>query len=102
MFQPLRDLAYFPTMMKTIDTVKVLEGRDEYAYIMSHEFGLFAGRAVGMLLFILLAFAFGEGGADIALRWAVLIVGALQLLSLPLAKSILRDIDTKYTVANEN
>ena len=102
MFQPLRDLAYFPTMMKTIDTVKVLEGRDEYAYIMSHEFGLFAGRAIGMILFIVLAFAFGEGGADIALRWAVLIVGALQLLSLPLAKSILKDIDTKYSVANEN
>ncbi|MBR3744844.1 MAG: MFS transporter [Bacteroidales bacterium] len=102
MFQPLRDLAYFPTMMKTIDTVKVLEDRDEYTYIMSHEFGLFAGRAFGMLLFIILAFAFGEGGADIALRWAVLIVGAVQLISLPLAKSILKDIDTKYTPANEN
>ena len=84
-------------MMKTIDTVKVLENRDEYTYIMSHEFGLFGGRAIGMILFIALAFSFGEGGADIALRWAVLIVGALQLLSLPIAKSILKDIDTKYS-----
>ena len=97
MFQPLHDLAYFPTMMKTIDAVKVLEGREEYTYIMSHEVGLFAGRAFGMLLFIVIAFAFGEGGADIAVRYAVLIVAAIQLLSLPLAKSIVKDIDTKYS-----
>ena len=84
-------------MMKTIDAVKVLEGREEYTYIMSHEVGLFAGRAFGMLLFIVIAFAFGEGGADIAVRYAVLIVAAIQLLSLPLAKSIVKDIDTKYS-----
>ena len=99
MFQPLHDLAYFPTMMKTIDAVKVLEQREEYTYIMSHEIGLFFGRAFGMLLFIVIAFAFGDNGADAALRYAVLIVGAIQLLSLPLAKNIIKDIDTKYTPA---
>ncbi|MBQ4286197.1 MAG: MFS transporter, partial [Bacteroidales bacterium] len=94
MFQPLHDLAYLPTMMKTIDCVKVLEQRDEYTYIMSHEFGLFFGRAFGMVLFIALAGLFSD---DIALRFALPIVGGLQLLSLPLAQNIIKDIDNKYS-----
>jgi len=44
-FQPLHDLAYFPTMMKTIDAVSKIEKRNEYAYIMSHEVGLFIGES---------------------------------------------------------
>lgn len=92
LFQPLHDLAYLPTMMKTIDAVSRIEGRDEYTYIMSHEFGLFMGRAFGMVLFILMARLFSE---DIALRYALLIVGALQLLSLPLAQNIIKEIDSK-------
>ena len=55
-FQPLFDLAYFPIMMKTIDAVAKIENRNEYAYILSHEFGLFFGRAFGLLLFIFLAY----------------------------------------------
>ncbi len=90
LFQPIHDLAYLPTMMKTIDAVSKIEGRDEYAYIMSHEFGLFVGRAFGMVLFIVLAKAFSE---DIALRYALVIVGAIQMLSLPLAKNIIKEID---------
>ena len=39
-FQPLFDLAYFPIMMRTIDAVAKIENRNEYAYILSHEFGL--------------------------------------------------------------
>ncbi len=90
LFQPIHDLAYLPTMMKTIDAVSKIEGRDEYAYIMSHEFGLFVGRAFGMVLFIVLAKVFSE---DIALRYALVIVGAIQMLSLPLAKNIIKEID---------
>ncbi|MCI2082172.1 MAG: MFS transporter [Bacteroidales bacterium] len=93
LFQPLHDLAYFPTMMKTIDAVSAIEKRDGYAYIMSHEVGLFIGRAFGMVLFIVLAKCFSD---DFALRYAMVIVGALQLLSLPLAQNIIHDIDTKY------
>ena len=55
-FQPLFDLAYFPVMMRTIDVVAKLENRNEYTYIMSHEVGLFIGRASGLLLFIALAY----------------------------------------------
>ncbi len=93
LFQPLHDLAYFPTMMKTIDAVSAIEKRNEYAYIMSHEVGLFVGRAFGMLLFILLAYLISE---EFALKYALVIVGALQLVSLPLAQHIIKEIDTKH------
>lgn len=94
LFQPLHDLAYFPIEMKTIDAVKAIEKRNEYTYIMSHEFGLFFGRALGMILFISLASWISE---TFALRYALLIVAAIQLVSLPLAKNINNDIDTKYS-----
>jgi len=84
-FQPLFDLAYFPIMMKTIDTVSRMEKRNEYTYILSHEFGLFLGRAFGLILFIFLAFFVSE---DFALKYALIIVGGLQLISYPLAKNI--------------
>lgn len=95
-FQPLFDLAYFPIMMKTIDTVSKIEGRNEYSYILSHEFGLFLGRAFGLILFIVLAFYVSE---DFALRYALIIVGALQLISYPLAKNLTKEtnkIDNQY------
>ncbi|MDR1370887.1 MAG: MFS transporter [Dysgonamonadaceae bacterium] len=85
-FQPLFDLAYFPIMMKTIDTVAVLEKRNEYSYILSHELGLFLGRTFGLLLFILLAYRISE---TFALKYALIIVGGLQLLAYPLSKNII-------------
>lgn len=93
-FQPLFDLAYFPIMMKTIDTVSKLEGRNEYSYILSHEFGLFLGRAFGLILFILLAFHLSE---EFALRYALIIVAALQLISYPIAKNLIKETNLKET-----
>lgn len=92
-FQPLHDLAYYPIMMKAIDVVSEIEKRDGYTYIMSHEIGLFFGRAFGMVLFILMASLISE---DFALRFALVVVGALQMLSLPLAKNIIKESD-RYT-----
>lgn len=86
-FQPLYDLAYFPIMMQTIDAVVKLEKRNEYTYILSHEFGLFIGRATGLILFIVLAYFISQ---DFALKYALIIVGGLQLLSYPLAKNIIK------------
>lgn len=71
--------------MKTIDVVAKIEKRNEYAYIQSHEFGLFIGRAFGLGLFILLAYFFSQ---DFALKYAIIIVAGLQLLAYPLAKNI--------------
>lgn len=93
LFQPLHDLAYFPTLLKTIDAVSAIEKRNEYAYILSHEVGLFVGRAFGMVLFIVLAYMISE---EFALKYALVIVGALQLISLPLAQHIIKEIDTKH------
>ena len=84
-FQPLFDLAYFPIMMRTIDAVAKIEKRNGSAYILSHEFGLFVGRAFGLLLFLFLAYCVSQ---DFALKYALIIVAGLQLLAYPLAKNI--------------
>jgi MFS transporter, YQGE family, putative transporter len=90
-FQTLFDLAYFPIMMRTIDAVAKIENRNEYAYILSHEFGLFLGRAFGLLLFIFLAYCISQ---DFALKYALIIVAGLQLLAYPLAKNITNKTNT--------
>lgn len=94
-FQPLHDLAYFPIMMRVIDVVSKKEKRNEYAYIMSHEIGLFFGRAFGLLIFLFLAFKVSE---DFSLKYALPIVGALQLLSLPLARHIIKQCNKENTL----
>lgn len=86
-FQPLHDLAYFPIMMKVIDAVSKIEKRNKYAYILSHEFGLFFGRASGLIIFLFLAFYVSE---DFSLKYALIIVALLQLLSFPLSKQIIK------------
>lgn len=84
-FQPLFDLAYYPVMMKCIDVVAHIENRNKYTYIMTHEVGLFIGRFFGLALFIVLAYLISQ---DFALKYALVIVGGLQLLAVPLAKNI--------------
>ncbi len=87
-FQPLHDLAYYPIMMKVIDVVSQRENRNKYAYILNHEFGLYAGRVLGLGLFIFLAFYYSE---TFALRYSLIIVAMLQMLSIPLAKNIMKN-----------
>jgi len=87
-FQPLHDLAYFPILMRVIDVVSKREHRNQYAYILNHEFGLYTGRILGLGLFIFLAFAVSE---IFALRYALIIVASLQMLSIPLAKNIMKN-----------
>lgn len=94
-FQPLFDLAYYPIMMRTIDVVAKQENRNEYAYILSHEFGLFLGRAFGLLLFIVLTYCISQ---DFALKYALIIVAGLQLMAYPLAKNITKNDNI---IANE-
>lgn len=84
-YQPLYDLAYFPIMMRTIDVVSEEERRNKYAYIMNHEIGLFLGRAIGLILFIVLATYVSE---VFALKWALVIVVGIQIVSIPLSKII--------------
>jgi len=84
--RPVLDIAYFPIQLKVIDLLSKHENRNEFAYILNHEFGLFVGRFIGAGTFLVLAFYIN---ADIALRYALLIIGTLQLLSILIAKQLL-------------
>jgi MFS transporter, YQGE family, putative transporter len=86
-FQPMHDLAYYPIMMKVIDVVSKRENRNEYAYILNHEFGLYAGRVLGLGLFIFLTYYISE---TFALRYSLVIVALIQMLSILLAKNIMK------------
>ncbi len=90
MARPLHDIAYFPIQMKVIDTVSAIEGRSKFAYIFHQEFGFFVGRLGGCGLFLLLARVWG---GEFALRYAILFVALVQLLSIPVARYVLRGCD---------
>lgn len=87
LFQPLHDMGYFPIQMKVIDVVSKKEKRSEYAYIFNHEFGLYLGRFVGLALFITIAKCVSE---DFALKYVLIIIAAIQLIAIPLAKHIVK------------
>jgi YQGE family putative transporter len=84
--RPLHDIAYFPIQMQVIDLVSALEHRNKFAYIFNQEFGFYLGRFTGCGLFILLA---NKVSDTFALRYAVLIIGLVQLLSVFVARTIL-------------
>jgi YQGE family putative transporter len=90
--RPLQDIAYFTIQMLVIDTVSAIENRNEYSYIFSQEFGFYVGRLLGCGLFLALAYGISS---TFALRYALLIIGVVQLLSIPVARTILRGCATK-------
>ena len=87
LFAPLHDIAYFPTEMRVIDVVSKIEKRSEFAYIFNHEFGLYVGRFIGLVLFIGLATYASE---IFALKYALIMIAILQLASIPVAKNIIK------------
>lgn len=98
--RPLADIAYFTIQLLVIDTVSAIEKRNQYAYIFVQEFGFYIGRFTGCGLFILLA---TQVSNTFALRFALLIVAGLQLLSVLVARRILigcADADQAGTVAS--
>ena len=84
--RPVLDIAYFPIQLKVIDVLSKIENRNEFSYILNHEFGLFVGRFLGAGTFLVIAFYINS---DIALRYALLIIGVIQLLSILIAKQLL-------------
>ena len=94
--RPVLDIAYFPIQLKVIDVLSKLENRNEFSYILNHEFGLFIGRFFGAGTFLAIAFFLD---ADIALRYALLIIGTIQLLSIVIAKQLLKQ---QNELENEN
>jgi YQGE family putative transporter len=85
--RPVLDIAYFPIQLKVIDLLSEIENRNEFSYILNHELGLFVGRFIGASTFLVIAFYINT---DIALRYALLIIGVLQLLSILIAKQLLK------------
>jgi YQGE family putative transporter len=85
--KPLLDLAYFPIQFRVIDILSKIENRGEFAYILNHEAGLYVGRFIGAATFLVLAYAIST---EIALRYAIIIIAALQLYSIVVAKKIIR------------
>lgn len=89
--RPLLDVAYFPILLKVIDKMVEMEGRNKFAYILNHEWGLYAGRLIGCGLFILLSYQFSEG---FALKYALLIIAVGQMLSIFVARNLIKRISS--------
>lgn len=85
--RPLADIAYFTIQLLVIDTVSNLERRNQYAYIFNQEFGFYLGRFLGCGLFLVLAYLVSN---EFALRYALLVVAVVQLLSVVVARTILK------------
>lgn len=90
--RPLLDIAYFPVQLKVIDVVAEKEGRNEFAYIFNHEFGLYAGRLFGCGLFILLARYVSEYAA---LRYALLVIAVVHFMGWFMMRNISRDLEPR-------
>ncbi len=88
--KPLLDIAYFPIQMLVIDIVSRIEGRNQYAYIFNCEFALFLGRLLGCGLFIALAHFVSDVAA---LKYALPVIAAVQLLSIGVTRSALTQVD---------
>ncbi|RVU00309.1 MFS transporter [Mucilaginibacter limnophilus] len=86
--RPLLDLAYFPIQLGVIECVASKEKRNQFAYIFSHEVGIYVGRLFGCLLFIMVARYISE---DAALRYALIAVALVQALSIFVARAIIND-----------
>jgi YQGE family putative transporter len=87
--RPLFDISYFPIQLRVIDHLSAIEKRNEFAYILHHEFGLYGGRLVGCGLFIILAWKVSDVAA---LKYTLPIVTILQAFSYFLAKQIQRSL----------
>ncbi|MEY4205131.1 MAG: hypothetical protein RL013_2835 [Bacteroidota bacterium] len=94
--RPLLDIAYFPTQLKVIDVVAEKEGRNEFAYIFNHEFGLYAGRLFGCGLFILLARYVSD---YVALRYALLVISVVHFFGWFMMKRIIGIMDNNKTLS---
>jgi MFS transporter, YQGE family, putative transporter len=95
--QPLADMADTTVQMLTIDTVSALEGRSMYSYILNRELGYFVGRASGLIIFLIVAYGISNAAA---LRYALLIIGFIQLATIWIIRSLAKGCATYAKVAD--
>lgn len=91
--RPLLDASYFPIQLGVIDHISDIEKRNKFAYIFNHEGGLFVGRFVGCMLFLVTSQYLSP---EFALRYVLLIIALIQALSIPVAKMLIKKI-TNYS-----
>jgi len=84
--RPLIDNAVTQVHSRAIELLAEKEGRSLYTYLFNNEFGLFAGRFAGGLLFIGVASLSEEA----ALRWVLLSIPVIQIAMYSCAKSVQR------------
>jgi YQGE family putative transporter len=87
--QPMFDLSYGPILLGALDAVAGDGKENRYAYIVSHEAGIFAGRAIGAATFILVAVT---ASGDEAFRYVLALMSLLHLLCWPVADAIRREL----------
>ena len=88
--KPLHDVSYFPTEFRVIDIVSRKEQRNEFSYIINHEFTLFIGRVSAILIVLFLAY---QINADFALRFGLFFIAAIMVLYILLGKNIVKDCE---------
>ncbi len=94
--QPMLELAYSPIQLQVMDRVTLRQKDSGYAYFCGHELGLYAGRLVGAGAFILVACGLSD---TLALRYVLAAVAAVQLLSFPIARAILRKMSEEKFIS---
>jgi YQGE family putative transporter len=87
--RPLLDAAYFPIQLGVIDHIAEIEKRNKFAYIFNHEAGLFVGRMVGCVLFLVAA---KYASPEFALRYVLVIIAVVQALSIPVAQKLIQKV----------
>lgn len=87
--RPLLDAAYFPIQLGVIDHIAEIEKRNKFAYIFNHEAGLFVGRFVGCMLFLLAA---KYASPEFALRYVLIVIALIQALSIPVAQKLIKKV----------
>ncbi len=88
--RPLLDAAYFPIQLGVIDHVAEIEKRNKFAYIFNHEAGLFVGRFIGCMLFLLAA---KYASPEFALRYVLIVIALTQTLSIPVAQKLIKKVN---------
>jgi YQGE family putative transporter len=87
--QPMLDLSYNPLLLSVLDEVSGGGKESRYAFIVSHEVGIFVGRLIGAATFILVAVM---ASGDIAFRYVLALMALLHLFCWPVASSIARQL----------
>ncbi len=92
--RPLLDAAYFPIQLRVIDHVAEIENRNKFSYIFNHEAGLFVGRFLGCMLFLISA---KYATPEFALRYVLVIIALIQALSIPVAQMLIKKVKNYKT-----